>query len=177
MTTRLGFIGLGTMGTPMARNLLRGGHAVTVWSRRPEAMAPLLAAGATAGESPAHVAAGSDIVMTMVTDTRAVEEVVLGEEGIARGARRGTLVVDHSTIDPEGTRRIAGELEARGVEMLDAPVSGGSAAAEAGTLAIMVGGATAALGRAGCATWIVRTTPSTRMRSGCRRCRSGPASS
>jgi 2-hydroxy-3-oxopropionate reductase len=148
MTTRLGFIGLGTMGTPMARNLLRGGHAVTVWSRRPEAMAPLLAAGATAGESPAHVAAGSDIVMTMVTDTRAVEEVVLGEEGIARGARRGTLVVDHSTIDPEGSRRIAGELEARGVEMLDAPVSGGSAAAEAGTLAILVGGATAALGRA-----------------------------
>jgi len=148
MPTTIGFIGLGTMGTSMARTLLNCGHAVTVWARRPEAMSPLLAAGAAAGESAAHVAADCQIIMTMVTDTRAVEEVVLGAQGIARGARPGTLMIDHSTIDPDGARRIAGELQARGVEMLDAPVSGGSAAAEAGALAIMVGGSAAALDRA-----------------------------
>jgi len=148
MPTTIGFIGLGTMGTSMARKLLNCGHAVTVWARRPEAMSPLLAAGAAAGESAAHVAADCQIIMTMVTDTRAVEEVVLGAQGIARGARPGTLMIDHSTIDPDGARRIAGELQARGVEMLDAPVSGGSAAAEAGALAIMVGGSAAALDRA-----------------------------
>ena len=148
MSTTIGFIGLGTMGTPMARSLLTRGHQLTVWARRPEAMAPLLTAGAMAGESAAHVAATSEIILTMVTDTRAVEEVVLGERGIARGARPGALVIDHSTIDLAGARRIAGELGALGVEMLDAPVSGGSAAAEAGTLAIMVGGSKAGLDRA-----------------------------
>jgi 2-hydroxy-3-oxopropionate reductase len=148
MALALGFIGLGTMGTPMVRNLLKHGFAVTVWARRDEAMAPLVAAGAVAGQSASHVAAGSDIVMTMVTDTRAVEEVALGAHGIVRGARPGTLVIDHSTIDPGAARRIAGELRAREIEMLDAPVSGGSIAAEAGTLAIMVGGATSALERA-----------------------------
>ena len=132
----------------MARNLLTRGHQLTVWARRPEAMAPLLTAGAKAGESAAHVAATSEIILTMVTDTRAVEKVVLGERGIARGARPGAVVIDHSTIDPAGARRIAGELGTLGVEMLDAPVSGGSAAAEAGTLAIMVGGSKAALDRA-----------------------------
>jgi 2-hydroxy-3-oxopropionate reductase len=148
MPTRIGFIGLGVMGTPMARNLLKGGHAMTVWARRAEAMAPLVAEGATPGESAAHVAAHSDIIVTMVTDTRAVEEVTLGEHGIVHGARPGSLVIDHSTIDPGGARRIAGQLRDRGVEMLDAPVSGGSAAAEAGTLAIMAGGSTAAFERA-----------------------------
>jgi len=147
MATTIGFIGLGTMGTPMARNLLRGGHAVTVWARRPEALAPLVTAGATAGDSAADVAAKTDIIVTMVTDTRAVEEVVLGERGIARGVRRGSLVIDHSTIAPEGARRIAGELRAQQVEMLDAPVSGGSIAAEAGTLVIMIGGSKAAVER------------------------------
>ena len=148
MALALGFIGLGTMGTPMVRNLLKHGFAVTVWARRSDAMAPLVAAGAVAGESASRVAAGSDIVMTMVTDTRAVEEVALGAHGIVHGARPGTLVIDHSTIDPGAARRIAGELRAREIEMLDAPVSGGSIAAEAGTLAIMVGGATSALERA-----------------------------
>lgn len=147
MSVTIGFIGLGTMGAPIVRRLLQSGHAVTVWARRAEAMAALLSDGAAAGESPAHVAAASDIVMTMVTDTRAVEEVILGERGIAAGARPGSVVVDHSTIDPEGARRIAGELRLRGVEMLDAPVSGGSAAAAAGTLAVMVGGSQAALDR------------------------------
>jgi 2-hydroxy-3-oxopropionate reductase len=147
MDTRIGFIGLGTMGTPMVRNLLRRGYAVTVWARRPEAFAPLAWEGAAVGESPGDVATKSDIVMTMVTDTNAVEEVVLGEHGIASGAHSGSLVVDHSTIAPDGARRIASALEAQSVEMVDAPVSGGSMAAAAGTLAIMIGGSEAAVGR------------------------------
>jgi 2-hydroxy-3-oxopropionate reductase len=148
MATRIGFIGLGTMGSPMVRRLLNGGYLVAVWARRHEAIAPLVAAGANAGDSPADVASGADVVMTMVTDTQAVEEVILGEQGIARGARAGTLVVDHSTIAPDGARRIASALTAHGVEMLDAPVSGGSAAAEAGTLAVMIGGSQASVERA-----------------------------
>jgi 2-hydroxy-3-oxopropionate reductase len=148
MANSIGFIGLGTMGTPMALNLLKGGHAVTVWARRRDALAPVVTAGATVADSAADVAVKSDIIVTMVTDTRAVEDVVLGNRGIARGARPGSLVIDHSTIVPGAARRIAGELRPLGVEMLDAPVSGGSIAAEAGTLAIMVGGSKAALDRA-----------------------------
>jgi 2-hydroxy-3-oxopropionate reductase len=148
MTKTIGFIGLGTMGTPMVRNLLKHGYAVTVWARRREAMTPLLESGATAADSAAHAASASDVVFTNVTDTRAVEEVVLGERGIASGARAGLLVIDHSTIDPAGARRIADALQRQGVEMLDAPVSGGGAAAEAGTLSIMAGGSKAAFDRA-----------------------------
>ena len=136
------------MGAPMVRNLLKHGQAVTVWARRPEAMAPLLTAGAERGLSPADVAARSDVTITMVTDTRAVEEVILGDHGIASGAHRDAIVIDHSTIAPDGARRIADELAARSIDMLDAPVSGGAAAAEAGSLAIMVGGPEAALERA-----------------------------
>jgi 3-hydroxyisobutyrate dehydrogenase-like beta-hydroxyacid dehydrogenase len=136
------------MGTPMALRLIGRGHTLTVWARRREAMAPLTQAGARAAESAADAAARSDIIVTMVTDTQAVEDVVLGETGIAGRARPGSLVIDHSTIDPGPSRRIAGELQARGVEMLDAPVSGGAAAAEAGTLAIMAGGSQAAFERA-----------------------------
>jgi 2-hydroxy-3-oxopropionate reductase len=147
MTTTIGFVGLGTMGAPIVRRLLSAGHPVTVWARRREAIAPLTAAGASAGESPADVASQGDIVMTMVTDTRAVEEVILGERGIAHGARPGSIVVDHSTIAPDGARQIAAALETRGVEMLDAPVSGGCIAAEAGTLAIMIGGSKTAVDR------------------------------
>jgi 2-hydroxy-3-oxopropionate reductase len=147
MAITVGFIGLGTMGAPMARNVLEGGHPVTVWARRSESMSPLLAAGAAAGQSAADVAARSDVIVTMVTDTRAVEDVVLGEHGIARGARAGSVVIDHSTIDPDGARRIASELQTRGIEMLDAPVSGGGIAAEAGTLVTMVGGSKLALER------------------------------
>jgi 2-hydroxy-3-oxopropionate reductase len=148
MATTIGFIGLGTMGAPMVRNLLKRGHAVTVWARRREAMTPLLAAGAAASDSAAHAAATNDFIFTMVTDTRAVEEVILGAGGVASSARAGSLVIDHSTIDPAGARRIASELQRQGIEMLDAPVSGGGAAAEAGTLAIMVGGSKPAFDRA-----------------------------
>jgi 3-hydroxyisobutyrate dehydrogenase-like beta-hydroxyacid dehydrogenase len=111
-------------------------------------MTPLLEAGASAGESAAHAAEASDIVFTMVTDTSAVEEVILGERGVASGARSGALVIDHSTIDPAGARRIADELQRQGIEMLDAPVSGGGLAAEAGTLSIMAGGSKSAFDRA-----------------------------
>lgn len=140
MSVRIGFIGLGTMGAPMARNLLKRGFALTVWARRPEAIAPLVSAGAVPGESAAGVASSSDIVMTMVTDTRAVEDVILGSRGIANAARPGVLVVDHSTIDPDGARAIAAALNARGIHTIDAPVSGGPAVAEAGALSIMAGG-------------------------------------
>jgi 2-hydroxy-3-oxopropionate reductase len=133
------------MGAPMVRNLLKHRHGVTIWARRPEAMAPLLALGAEGGASPADVAARCDIIMTMVTDTTAVEEVILGDRGVACGARPGALVIDHSTIAPDGARRVAAALAAGGVEMLDAPVSGGAAAAEAASLAVMVGGSEAAL--------------------------------
>jgi 2-hydroxy-3-oxopropionate reductase len=136
------------MGAPMAARLLTHGHPLVVWARRPDAMAPLLSMGAGRGESPADVAARSDIVVTMVTDTQAVQEVALGEQGVVRGARAGALMIDHSTIAPDAARAVAARLESRGIDMLDAPVSGGVAAAEAGTLAIMVGGSEAALVRA-----------------------------
>ena len=128
------------MGTPMARNLLNAGHSVTVYARRPEAIARLLDAGACAAASPAAVASQSDITLTMVTDTAAVEEIMLGTRGVIHGARPGTVAIDHSTIAPEAARRIASDLKARGIEMLDAPVSGGVIAAEAAALSIMVGG-------------------------------------
>ena len=136
----VGVIGLGAMGAPMARNLLKGGHSVTVFARRQEAMAPLIGAGADGAASPADVAAQTDVIITMVIDTSAVEEVALGPRGIIEGAKPGTIVVDHSTIDPDGARRVASVLKTRGIEMIDAPVSGGAAVAEAGGLSIMAGG-------------------------------------
>jgi len=144
---RVGFIGLGAMGAPMAQNLLKRGHDLTVFARRPEAMAPLLASGARPASSPADAAASSDVTITMVFDTAAVDEVVLGPRGVAEGARAGSVVVDHSTIVPDGARRIALALQARGISMLDAPVSGGAMAAAAGSLSIMVGGEEPALDR------------------------------
>jgi len=144
---RLGFIGLGAMGAPMARNLLRAGYTLSVHARRPEVLAPFVALGAHAARSPAAVAAQSDIVFTMVTDTAAVEAVVLGHDGIIEGAAPGTVVIDHSTIDPAATTRIAAALGARGIVMLDAPVSGGVIGAEAGTLVVMAGGDEAVFAR------------------------------
>jgi 3-hydroxyisobutyrate dehydrogenase-like beta-hydroxyacid dehydrogenase len=136
----LGFIGLGTMGVPMAANLLAAGHTLAVHSRRRESAEPLVANGALWCASPGDVASRSDVVFTMVTDTSSVESVTLGGEGIVVGARRGTVVIDHSTISPAGTRHIADVLRSRGLHMLDAPVSGGAVAARAGSLAMMVGG-------------------------------------
>ncbi|HQI49638.1 MAG TPA: NAD(P)-dependent oxidoreductase, partial [bacterium] len=137
---KIGFIGLGIMGEPMALNLLKVGFSLTVYNRTPRRMEKLLAAGASGAASPREVAAASEVVITIVTDSPDVEEVVLGGNGILRGLHPGGVVIDMSTISPAVTRKLAAEIEAKGGEMLDAPVSGGDIGAIAGTLAIMVGG-------------------------------------
>ena len=140
MTQQVGYIGLGIMGRPAALNLMKAGYQVRVWARRAESMAPLEAAGASAGTSPADVAAHSDVVFINVSDTPDVEEVILGAGGIMNGAREGSVVVDMSTISPIATIALAARLGETGVEMLDAPVSGGEQGAVSGTLSFMVGG-------------------------------------
>jgi len=137
---RLGFIGLGTMGRPMARNLLKSGFAVTVYGRRKPIVDERVAEGAIAAGSPREVAQSSDVVITMLPDSPDVKEVVTGENGILSGARSGMIVTDMSTISPSVTREIAELASKQGVEYLDAPVSGGEPGAIAGTLSIMVGG-------------------------------------
>lgn len=140
MLPRAGFIGLGVMGKPMALNLIRGGYRLLVYGRRPETMASLVEAGAIACGSAAEVAAGCDIVFTMLTTTSDVLEVVLGEKGIIAGAPPGSILADMGTIAPAATRMIAARLAEAEIETLDAPVSGGEIGAINGTLSIMVGG-------------------------------------
>jgi 2-hydroxy-3-oxopropionate reductase len=137
---RIGFIGLGIMGRPMAKNLLKAGFAVTAFNRSEPPRRELAAAGARIAASPAEAARDAEVVITMVTDSPDVEAVCLGEEGVIAGAAPGTIVVDMSTISPEVTRRVGAKLAVRGIRMLDAPVSGGDTGAIAGTLSIMVGG-------------------------------------
>jgi 3-hydroxyisobutyrate dehydrogenase len=137
---KIGFIGLGLMGNGMSMNLVKAGFPVTVWNRTVSKMEPLLEAGAKGAGSPKEVAENSDIVVSIVTDSQDVEEVILGPEGAIHGARSGSVVIDMSTISPSVTRRIAEELGEKGVGMLDAPVSGGAIGARDGTLSIMVGG-------------------------------------
>jgi 2-hydroxy-3-oxopropionate reductase len=132
----------------MARRLLGAGFPVTVHSRRPGPIEELVVAGAATGESPSDVGLTSDVVITMLPDTPAVEQVVLGEDGVASGVAAGTLVIDMSTIDPSPTRTIAERLASQGVDMLDAPVSGGERGAIDGTLSVMVGGSEQAFARA-----------------------------
>jgi 3-hydroxyisobutyrate dehydrogenase len=132
----------------MARNLLKNGFAVTVWNRSADKVTPILEAGASAGDSPADVAAKSDIVITCVSDTPDVEAVILGGNGVIHGLKAGGLVIDMSTISPKATREIAARLSERGIAMLDAPISGGSEGAARGTLSIMVGGDAALFERA-----------------------------
>jgi 2-hydroxy-3-oxopropionate reductase len=140
MSERVGFIGLGIMGRPMALNLLKAGHPMAVYARRPESLEPLMAAGAEACGSPAELAARSGIVFTMVSDTPDVEQVLFGPGGVIEGVRDGSVVVDMSTVSPSATRDMARRLAVLGVAMLDAPVSGGDVGAINGTLSIMVGG-------------------------------------
>jgi 2-hydroxy-3-oxopropionate reductase len=140
MTMKLGFIGLGIMGRPMALNLRRAGHALWVHGRRPVTMEVLVEAGAQACRSVTDVGASAEIIFIMVSDTPDVENIVLGETGLAQRLRPGQVIVDMSTISPASTRRLAQELETRGVEMLDAPVSGGEIGAINANLSIMVGG-------------------------------------
>jgi 2-hydroxy-3-oxopropionate reductase len=140
MAMKLGFIGLGIMGRPMALNLRRAGHALWVHGRRPVTMEVLVEAGAQACHTVADVAVNAEIIFIMVSDTPDVENIVLGETGLAQRLRPGQVIVDMSTISPASTRRLAQELETRGVEMLDAPVSGGEIGAINANLSIMVGG-------------------------------------
>ncbi|MEF8731028.1 MAG: NAD(P)-binding domain-containing protein [Candidatus Accumulibacter meliphilus] len=141
---KIGFIGLGIMGRPMALNVLGAGHQLTVWARRAESMQPLLDAGASAADSPAGVAGTVDLVISIVADAPDVEQVMLGEQGVASAARAGLVAVDMSTIRPAAARDIGARLREQAVDFLDAPVSGGEVGAIAGSLSIMVGGSVAA---------------------------------
>ncbi|MCG5516089.1 MULTISPECIES: NAD(P)-dependent oxidoreductase [unclassified Ectothiorhodospira] len=140
MTLKVGCIGLGIMGGPMAMNLLKAGHEVHVWARRLEATEVFKDAGAHVDTSPAKLARQVDVVLTNVSDTRDVEQVLVGNNGVIEGAQPGLVVVDHSTISPAATRKLAMALADRDVDMLDAPVSGGQQGAREGSLTIMVGG-------------------------------------
>lgn len=139
-SVRIGFVGLGIMGRPMAQNLLKAGFPLTVYNRSKPPLDALVSAGAVAAASPKAVAEGSDVVITMVTDSEAFKEVILGRGGAIEGAHDGLVLVDMSTISPSVTRSVSASLTARGVRMLDAPVSGGDTGAREGTLTIMVGG-------------------------------------
>ncbi len=145
---RLGYIGLGLMGTPMTLRLLASGRQVRVWNRSEGKLAPLVAAGAKRAVSPRDVIANSDIVFMCVTDAAAVEEVIFGPEGLAAALGAGKLVVDFSSIHPDSARELARRLRAaNGAGWIDAPVSGGTKGAEEGTLAIMAGGEAADIAR------------------------------
>ena len=138
--TKIGFIGLGLMGRYMAINLIRAGYSLTVWNRTKSKMNDLIQIGANPADSPRSVAENSDVVITMVSDSPDVEAVTMGDKGIIEGVHEGQLIIDMSTISPDVTRRIASVLKGKGVEMLDAPVSGGDIGARDGSLSIMVGG-------------------------------------
>ena len=137
---KLGFVGIGLMGRPMTLRLLAAKHEVTVWNRSREKLAPVLQKGARAASSPADVARAAEIVMMCVTDQHAAQEVLFGKNGIVEGGSPGKLVVDFSSIAPASAREFAACLQEKGMGLVDAPVSGGVAGAEKGTLAIMAGG-------------------------------------
>jgi len=138
--TKIGFIGLGIMGKPMAKRLLQAGYELVCYDIDPRPVQELAAAGAEAGESPKDVAGQCEVVITMLPNSPHVEAVALGENGIWAGAKPGTIVVDMSSIDPTVARSVAARLGDGGIVMLDAPVSGGEPRAIDGTLSIMVGG-------------------------------------
>ncbi len=137
------FVGLGTMGSPMVMNLLSAGHSVRVHNRTRSKEQSVVEAGAIATSSPQQAATDADIIITCVSDSPDVEAVILGASGILHGAKPGSLVVDMSTISPGVTQRIAKALAEKDIQMIDAPVSGGSEGAQKGTLSIMIGGAEA----------------------------------
>jgi 2-hydroxy-3-oxopropionate reductase len=145
MRKKVGFIGLGTMGRPMARNLLKAGFELFVGDINPAATAELTAEGAKVLASWEEIARTADVVMTMLPNSPDVEKVYLGENGLIQGAHKGLIFVDSSTIDPEVTRRIGQEAEKKGAQMLDAPVGGGVQNAIKGNLIMLVGGEAAAL--------------------------------
>jgi 2-hydroxy-3-oxopropionate reductase len=137
---KLGFIGIGIMGKPMAKNLIDAGYKMIAYDISKEALNEIVAYGAERGTSPKNVAENCDIVITMLPNSPDVKKAVLGEKGVIEGVRKSQVVIDMSSIAPLVSREVASELEKKGVTMLDAPVSGGQEKAQAGTLAIMVGG-------------------------------------
>lgn len=142
---KVGFIGLGVMGAPMAGHLLAAGHELAVWARRPEATAALAARGAHVSATPAALAARCEVVFSIVTSSADVESLAFGHEGLAAGLASGAVHVDMSTIAPAVARELAARYAARGIGWLDAPVSGGEQGARDATLAIMAGGEEAVL--------------------------------
>jgi 3-hydroxyisobutyrate dehydrogenase len=147
MSERIGWIGLGLMGGRMLPHLMDAGHPATIHARRDDVAAPFVERGATRAEHPAAVAAAADVVFTIVSMPADVESVYLGRDGILEGARPGSVLVDMTTSSPALARRIAAAANARGIEVLDAPVSGGPAGAESAALSIMIGGPEATLAR------------------------------
>jgi len=143
----VGFIGLGLMGRPMALNLLKAGYAVTVWNRTRARADEVVAAGAKLAATPRETAAGADVLFTIVSDPPAVEAVLWGADGALAGLRKGSVLVDSSTVSPDLARRTAAACAELGVEYLDAPVTGGTWGAEKGELVFMVGGTAATLAR------------------------------
>lgn len=143
----VGFIGLGLMGRPMAENVLKAGYPLTVYNRTAEKAKALEAAGAKVAPSPVEIGRVSEVVITMVSDPTALEAVVLGESGVLQGTRPGTVLVDMSTVSPACIRKLAAAARAQGVELLDAPVTGGVTGAAAASLILMVGGDAALLER------------------------------
>ncbi|MDP3001460.1 MAG: 2-hydroxy-3-oxopropionate reductase [Bryobacterales bacterium] len=148
MSCNIGFIGLGIMGKPMSRNLMKAGHRLVVFDLVTVSMDAIVSEGAARGTSAADVAAKSDIVITMLPDGPEVDQAILGPGGVLEGARPGTLVIDMSSISPLVAQKAGAACAAKGVDFLDAPVSGGEPGAIAGSLAIMVGGKPEAFDRA-----------------------------
>ena len=140
MALRVGFLGLGVMGAPMASNLAKAGFPLVVWNRTPARMEPLLRLGAKAGKGPAQVAAEADVIITMVSKPQDVEQVALGPEGVMDGIKPGAVLVDMSTVSPATSRRLAGAAAAKQAEFLDAPVVGSKGPATEATLIILAGG-------------------------------------
>ncbi|MFI0349366.1 NAD(P)-dependent oxidoreductase [Actinomadura sp. 9N407] len=137
---RVGFIGLGGQGAPMARRITEAGHPLTLWARRPASLEPFAGTAAGVAGSPAELAAASDLVCVCVVDDAGVEEVVAGERGVLSGLAAGGVIAVHSTVHPDTCRSLAGKAAAQGVALIDAPVSGGGPAAAEGRLLVMVGG-------------------------------------
>lgn len=140
MNLRVGFLGLGTMGAPMAMNLARAGFPLVVWNRTAAKATPFESLGIKVGKGPAHVAAEADVVITMVSRPQDVEQIVLGPEGVVEGLKPGSVVVDMSTVSPATSRKLAGAVATRRAEFLDAPVVGSKGPATEGNLVILVGG-------------------------------------
>ena len=140
MTLKVGFIGLGIMGKPMSKNLIKAGYSLVVSDRNSDVVAELIAAGAEAASSAKAIAEQCDVIITMLPNSPHVKDVALGEGGIIEGAKPGTVLIDMSSIAPLASREISEGLKAKGIDMLDAPVSGGEPKAIDGTLSVMVGG-------------------------------------